>query len=58
MASPKCSVCGRFMRRLKFIERLCILASEETVLGKGSGRTHICKHEEFTKDTAVWEHIK
>jgi len=56
MASPKCPTCGRFMRHLKLIERVQIELSEEDVLGAASKRTHICKLEEFTLPTAVWEH--
>lgn len=57
MAQPRCPTCGRFMRRLKLIERIRIEVSEEEVHGKATLRTHICKYEEFTYATAVWEHI-
>lgn len=56
MAQPKCLICGRFMRRLKLIERIQIELSEEDVLGKASKRTYICKAETFSLSTAVWEH--
>ena len=45
------------MRHLKLIERIRIEVSEEEVHGKATLRTHICKYEEFTYATAVWEHI-
>ncbi len=46
----RCSVCGRFMRKLKFIEavRLGLLPNEK--------RTHICIKSSIRYEDGVMEH--
>ena len=45
----KCNVCGRFMRRLKFIEKIRLGLS-------GSERTHVCRKESIRYEDGVSEH--
>lgn len=47
--TPKCSVCGRFMRRLKLISRIRLELS-------GTMRTHICIKETISYEDGVSEH--
>jgi hypothetical protein len=49
-STVKCKVCGRFMRRLKLLERVRLEAQ------CGLIRTHICKKETITYADGFIEH--
>lgn len=46
----RCSVCGRFMRRLKLIEKIRL------GLLKDNKHTHICKRASISYETGIIEH--
>lgn len=46
----KCKVCGRFMRRLKLIEKVRLGLLPDNKL------THICKRSSISYETGIIEH--
>lgn len=46
----KCTICGRFMRRLKLIEKVRL------GLLPNANYTHICKRSSISYETGVMEH--
>lgn len=50
VGAVKCSVCGRFMRRLKLLEKVRLGLLPDTKY------THICKRSSISYETGVMEH--
>ena len=46
----RCSVCGRFMRRLKLIEKIILGLLQD------NKHTHICKRASISYETGIMEH--
>lgn len=50
ITSVRCSICGRFMRRLKLLERVRLEVES------GLKRTHICRKETISYVDGLVEH--
>ena len=50
MFFKRCPTCGKFMRKLKLVEKCAIEANG------GGKREFICRYESFTFAGAIWTH--